>query len=234
MAQDALDDASSTNRPLIASVAPMDVLRAEYENGSRSFVKQIDYLKGQGYAGIRRTRGDGDCFYRCASTLPSYPSSPRHPSYHSFLQTSSSVTLCTPSLHLLVSRYVHVYDPQDLPTPLSIPHHPSHMPSALAFAYIERILASEDLSLAVMTAISTLDSTLPMLDAAGFEKIVYEDWYDVFVGLIRSIGEPDAGGKVLTPEGLLEAFQNVEGRYFYTIIAVEASHLSYIWVREIC
>lgn len=88
----------------------------------------------------------------------------------------------------------------------------SHLNSiALAFAYIERILASEDLSLAVMTAISTLDSTLPMLDAAGFEKIVYEDFYDVFVGLIRSIGEPDANGKVLTPEGLLEAFQDSEG-----------------------
>ncbi|EIM84270.1 cysteine proteinase [Stereum hirsutum FP-91666 SS1] len=143
--QDALDNASSTNRPLIASVAPMDVLRAEYENGSQSFVKQIDFLKGHGYAGIRRTRGDGDCFYR-----------------------------------------------------------------SLAFAYIERILTSEDLSLAVMTAISTLDSTLPMLDAAGFEKIVYEDFYDVFVGLIRSIGEPDANGKVLTPEGLLEAFQDSE------------------------
>lgn len=227
MAQDALDDASSTNRPLIASVAPMDVLRAEYENGSRSFVKQIDYLKGQGYAGIRRTRGDGDCFYRCALTLPSYPSSPHHPSYHYSTAFQTSYHL----VYSLSSPLCIPICPCLRPTGplLPAPHH-----SALAFAYIERILASEDLSLAVMTAISTLDSTLPMLDAAGFEKIVYEDWYDVFVGLIRSIGEPDAGGKVLTPEGLLEAFQNVEGRYFYTIIAVEASHLSYIWVREIC
>lgn len=65
-----------------------------------------------------------------------------------------------------------------------------------------------------MTAISTLDSTLPMLDAAGFQKMVYEDFYDVFVGLIRSIGEPDVNGKTLTPEALLEAFQNPEGALF--------------------
>jgi ubiquitin thioesterase protein OTUB1 len=45
----------------------MSALRAEYENGSGSFIKQIDFLKSQGYEGIRRSRGDGDCFYRCLS-----------------------------------------------------------------------------------------------------------------------------------------------------------------------
>lgn len=37
----------------------MAVLRAEYEGGSQVFVKQIDWLTEHGYAGIRRTRGDG-------------------------------------------------------------------------------------------------------------------------------------------------------------------------------
>ncbi|KAI0316959.1 cysteine proteinase [Amylostereum chailletii] len=139
----ALQDSTveSTYRPLIATVAPMDVLRAEYEDGSPSFVKQIDYLKSLGYLGIRRARGDGDCFYR-----------------------------------------------------------------SLAFAYIERIIQSQDSSLAVMMAISTLESTHPMLDAAGFQKMVYEDFYDVLISLIKRI-EPHVPMH-LGPDTLLNAFQD--------------------------
>ena len=81
--QDLLED-SVPSRPLIDEIAPMSVLRAEYENGAPSFVQQIDYLNAQGYQTIRRTKGawrlviysqmqlsvdlqsgDGDCFYRC-------------------------------------------------------------------------------------------------------------------------------------------------------------------------
>ncbi|KAJ3557485.1 hypothetical protein NM688_g1448 [Phlebia brevispora] len=61
--QAALDD-SVPNRPLVAPLVPMAALREEYENGNEIFVKQIDWLVEQGYIGIRRTRGDGDCFYR--------------------------------------------------------------------------------------------------------------------------------------------------------------------------
>jgi ubiquitin thioesterase protein OTUB1 len=42
----------------------MTILRSEYENGSPSFLKQIDWLMQHGFAHIQRTRGDGDCFYR--------------------------------------------------------------------------------------------------------------------------------------------------------------------------
>ena len=50
---------------------PIGKLREEYESGASStFVMQIDYLKGQGYSHIRRTRGDGDCFYRCEYPHP--------------------------------------------------------------------------------------------------------------------------------------------------------------------
>ncbi len=48
----------------------MEALREEYERGSQSFVRQIDFLLKKGYHGIRRTRGDGDCFYRCTPRLP--------------------------------------------------------------------------------------------------------------------------------------------------------------------
>ncbi|KAI0045182.1 cysteine proteinase [Auriscalpium vulgare] len=143
--QSAINDLTASDRPLIAPVAPLDVLRAEYERGSQSFVQQIDFLQRQGYQGIRRTRGDGDCFYR-----------------------------------------------------------------SLAFAYIERILASPDRSFAVVQAISTLEAALPMLDAAGYQKMVYEDFYQVLLSLIRRIDEPDMHGQRLTPEVLLEAFQDAE------------------------
>ncbi|EIW76685.1 cysteine proteinase [Coniophora puteana RWD-64-598 SS2] len=55
---------SVSTRPLIDQLTPMEVLRAEYENGSRTFVSQIDYLMNKGYRHIWRARGDGDCFYR--------------------------------------------------------------------------------------------------------------------------------------------------------------------------
>ena len=50
---------AALNIPLISPLAPMLTLRAEYENGSQFFVKQIDWLMAQGWLGIRRTRGDG-------------------------------------------------------------------------------------------------------------------------------------------------------------------------------
>ena len=49
----------------MAELVPINVLRAEYEESSEAFIKQIDFLSSQGYEGIRRSRGDGDCFYRC-------------------------------------------------------------------------------------------------------------------------------------------------------------------------
>lgn len=48
---------------LIGSVEPLDALKAEYESGSQVFVKKIESL-AQSYACMRRTRGDGNCFFR--------------------------------------------------------------------------------------------------------------------------------------------------------------------------
>ena len=60
-------DGSTSEHPLISDIMPLSVLRAEYERGSGSFVRQIDYLEKLGFKGVRRARGDGDCFYRCES-----------------------------------------------------------------------------------------------------------------------------------------------------------------------
>ncbi|EPQ55743.1 cysteine proteinase [Gloeophyllum trabeum ATCC 11539] len=138
-------DEAVPQRPLIDQIVPMAVLRAEYENGSASFTKQIDYLVSQSYTGIRRTRGDGDCFYR-----------------------------------------------------------------SLAFRYVERLMNAADPALAVGSAVSTLEASLPMLEAAGFQKLVFEDFYDTFVSIIKRIVQPEADGTTLTPLLLLEAFQNPE------------------------
>ena len=70
MRQNHLEDSAPSTDPLIAELAPLTTLRAEYEGSSESFVKQIDFLINQGYQGIRRSRGDGDCFYRCVSSFP--------------------------------------------------------------------------------------------------------------------------------------------------------------------
>ena len=55
--QRVLDSISDVHRPLIAARSGIEDLRAEYERGSPSFVRQIDWLKDQGYIAIRRTRG---------------------------------------------------------------------------------------------------------------------------------------------------------------------------------
>ncbi|KAH9916247.1 cysteine proteinase, partial [Epithele typhae] len=132
------------NRPLIAPLAPMATLRAEYENGSQGFVKQIDWLMSQGWVGIRRTRGDGDCFYR-----------------------------------------------------------------SLAFAYIESILNAPDTLLAATSALSVLEATLPQLEGVGFQRLVFEDFYDALAGLINSIITP-VNGQILTIDRLLAEFNNPE------------------------
>jgi ubiquitin thioesterase protein OTUB1 len=70
---------------------------------------------------------------------------------------------------------------------------------------------SPDDELAVGTALSTIESTLPMLEAAGFQKLVYEDFYEAFVDLIRNIISPNANGRTLSDKMLLDAFQSPEG-----------------------
>ncbi|KAI0255597.1 cysteine proteinase [Lactifluus subvellereus] len=62
--QNVLNSTVPSTKPLIAELVPLSVLRAEYEGGSDSFIRQIDFLLAQGYEGVRRSRGDGDCFYR--------------------------------------------------------------------------------------------------------------------------------------------------------------------------
>lgn len=51
-----------------------------------------------------------------------------------------------------------------------------------------------------------------MLEQAGFQKMVFEDFYDVLASIVEQVVKPDHEGKKMTPEILLEAFQTVEGR----------------------
>lgn len=64
MNQRHFEESIPNERPLMSEPAPISALRTEYENGSSSFVAQIDDLVRQGFTSIIRTRGDGDCFYR--------------------------------------------------------------------------------------------------------------------------------------------------------------------------
>ncbi|KAF4568356.1 hypothetical protein EYR40_010241 [Pleurotus pulmonarius] len=141
--QNLLEDSVPT-RALIEDIAPMSVLRAEYENGSQSFVKQIDSLVAKGFNSIRRARGDGDCFYR-----------------------------------------------------------------SVAFAYVDSILKAADVAIAAASAISLLESTFPMLEQAGFQKLVFEDFYDVLASLLQNIAQGTNDGKSLESKILL-AFQSPE------------------------
>jgi len=74
-------------------------------------------------------------------------------------------------------------------------------------------METSDSGLAVASAMSMLESTLPMLEKAGFQKLVFEDFYEVFASLVENIVRPDHNGRTLksNPEMLLEAFQLPEG-----------------------
>ena len=82
---------------------------------------------------------------------------------------------------------------------------------ALAYAFIDRAMQADSQTISAVQALSAVDATLPMLKAAGFQDMVYEDWYDVLASLIRQILVPEPEGTVLTPAILLEAFQSDEG-----------------------
>jgi ubiquitin thioesterase protein OTUB1 len=47
---------------------------------------------------------------------------------------------------------------------------------------------------------------------------VFEDFYDVFVRLVRHIVVPSDRGEVLTPATLLQAFQDPESALYFLII----------------
>ena len=70
--------------------------------------------------------------------------------------------------------------------------------------------------MAVVLATSLLESTFPTLEKAGFQKLVFEDFYEVLLSLIQQIIIPEPGGTTLTSETLLEAFQSAEGEIYRT------------------
>ena len=83
---------------------------------------------------------------------------------------------------------------------------------ALAFAYVERVLEAQDRDLALASAMSILEPSQSILEAVGFQKLVFEDFYEAFASLIHRVAIPDVEGKLLNGSALLGAFQNSESR----------------------
>lgn len=59
----ALKDSLAGTRPLVGELEPLASLADEYE-GAPTFLAKISGLGKDGWTGVRRLRGDGDCFYR--------------------------------------------------------------------------------------------------------------------------------------------------------------------------
>jgi len=81
---------------------------------------------------------------------------------------------------------------------------------SIGFAYIEQILNSSDLTLAAATALSNLEKSRDLLDLAGFQKVVYEDFYDAFASMINEVATSTSPEGIMTHPILLSAFQNAE------------------------
>lgn len=52
----------ASKRPLVGELEPLERLSDEYK--SEVFLSKIRSLERDGWTGLRRLRGDGDCFYR--------------------------------------------------------------------------------------------------------------------------------------------------------------------------
>ncbi|XVF66733.1 hypothetical protein PTKIN_Ptkin10aG0061200 [Pterospermum kingtungense] len=61
--QSAIHTEEAKKIPFVGDKEPLSTLAAEYESGSPILLEKIKVL-GQQYAAIRRTRGDGNCFFR--------------------------------------------------------------------------------------------------------------------------------------------------------------------------
>ncbi|GAA5965609.1 hypothetical protein JCM21900_006602 [Sporobolomyces salmonicolor] len=59
----ALKDEQAQQRPLVGPVEPLARLADEYQPGT-SYRAKIERLEADGWTSLRRSRGDGDCFYR--------------------------------------------------------------------------------------------------------------------------------------------------------------------------
>lgn len=62
--QDAIHAEAAENTPYVGDKQPLSALAAEYQSGSPVIQDKIKVL-GESFAAIRRTRGDGNCFFRC-------------------------------------------------------------------------------------------------------------------------------------------------------------------------
>jgi hypothetical protein len=83
--------------------------------------------------------------------------------------------------------------------------------TALAFAYIENLVTGPDMEFAVATSLSMLESTKEKLGLAGIQQLVYDDFYDEFVHLIKHMVEPNLDTITKKEAVLLTAFQNLSG-----------------------
>jgi ubiquitin thioesterase protein OTUB1 len=57
---------AEAKKPYVADKEPWEALAAEYERGAAAFGRKIASL-GKRYGALRRTRGDGNCFYRAVA-----------------------------------------------------------------------------------------------------------------------------------------------------------------------
>ncbi|CAI5987715.1 unnamed protein product [Closterium sp. NIES-64] len=62
--QNAMREEEAQRYPLVGEKEPLSALASEYAAGSTAFQDKIEHLASE-YEAIRRTRGDGNCFFRC-------------------------------------------------------------------------------------------------------------------------------------------------------------------------
>ncbi|KAI5477452.1 syntaxin [Pseudohyphozyma bogoriensis] len=132
------------NAPLIGPLEPLESVKDEYRNaGAEVFLRKLEGLEKMGFTKVRRTRGDGDCFYR------------------SFI-----------------------------------------------WSYLERLvdLPGEESK----KAFYLVESLLPTLEAVGFEKEIFEDFYAPLQKILKNLASPAVTGRRPSHEELYEALTRDE------------------------
>lgn len=72
-----IKDHDANSVPLIGELQEISALAEEYMHGSKVFLQKIDGLKAK-FKSLRRSRGDGNCFYRGGQSCTRKPAKCSH------------------------------------------------------------------------------------------------------------------------------------------------------------
>lgn len=165
--------------PLVGDRQPLHALAAEYQAGSQVFVTKIRALEQQ-YIAVRRTRGDGNCFFRSflfayLEPMAAGRSAATRQQYVIVVVGGGGVCVCSVQLYVCLLFWC-----------------------CCAYCCAAFLLGLQGLSIATSPHIlpphpsltQRIKASRARLVAAGFQELVFEDNIELFIDILDRMGAP--------------------------------------------